>query len=127
MGGNAYGRFSCVACQWHKLSVTSENGSEGGYDRSSSMESGCDQRGSTVVGGTTWANTLLGQGTKKPPGKSGRLAFNLLKRSCASKIHSWLEVRIAGNAMLSHIQSFLLFLFANPQPNGELQESKHNQ
>ena len=83
--------------------------------------------GSTVVGGTTWANTLLGQGTKKPPGKSGRLAFNLLKRSCASKIHSRLEVGVAGNAMLSHIQSFLLFLFANPQPNGELQESKHNQ
>ncbi len=98
-----------------------------GGGRLTSIESERDQRGSTVVGGTTWANTLLGQGTKKPPGKSGRLAFNLLKRSCASKIHSRLEVGVAGNAMLSHIQSFLLFLFANPQPNGELQESKHNQ
>ena len=98
-----------------------------GGGRLTGIESERDQRGSTVVGGTTWANTLLGQGTKKPPRKSGRLAFNLLKRSCASKIHSRLEVGVAGNAMLSHIQSFILFLFANPQPNGELQESKHNQ
>ena len=91
------------------------------------MESGCDQDGALLVGGTIWANTLLGQGTKKPPGNSGRLAFNLLKRSSESIIHSWLEVGVAGNAVLAHVQTFLLFLFANPQPNGELQESKHNQ
>ena len=69
-----------------------------------------------------WARAL-----KSRPDFSGRLAFNLLKRSCASKLHSRLEVGVAGNAMRSHFQSFLLFLFANPQPNGELQESKHNQ
>jgi hypothetical protein len=93
------------------------------------MESGCDQDGAPVVGGTIWANTLLGLGqdTKKPPGNSGRLAFNLLKRSSESIIHSWLEIGVAGNAVLTHVQTFLLFLFANPQPNGELQESKHNQ
>jgi len=98
-----------------------------GGGRLPGLESECDQRGSPLVGGTTWANTLLGQGTKKPPGNSGRLAFNLLKRSSESIIHSWLEIGVAGNAVLTHVQTFLLFLFANPQPNGELQESKHNQ